>query len=188
VKPGSAYKTTLTSRLPDHIGQLGSMGAIRINTYFRNSSGSFAHPNTSSISIWWCTRARSRASATALWATRCRTAATDGRRDHHVMNWLTNIVIDWPMNMRDRMMLGRGRCRKGSAENDCDGKHNPFSQHLLSPASNEIGGPDPLTQDETAIPSSNKVDAPLRESVTIDICSWGPLGCGYEAPAIHLGN
>ena len=66
------------------------------------------------------------------------------------MNWLTNIVIDWPMNMGDRMMLGRGRCRKGSAENDYDGEHNLFSQHLLSPASNEIGGPEPLTQDETA--------------------------------------
>jgi hypothetical protein len=59
--------------------------------------------------VWWCTRARSRASATASWATRRRTAATSSRGDHHVINRR--------MNMADAMMLfGRSQCREGSAD------------------------------------------------------------------------
>jgi hypothetical protein len=38
------------------------------------------------------------------------------------------------------------------------------------------------------IPSSNKVDAPLRESVTIGIYRRGPPGGGHEVLTIDLGN
>jgi hypothetical protein len=44
-----------------------------------------------------------------------RTAATSGVGDH---------VISRRMNLRDAMMLGRGRCREGSAENNRSGKRN----------------------------------------------------------------
>jgi hypothetical protein len=42
----------------------------------RFSSRRFPSANDSSPAIWWCTRARSRASATASWATRRRTSAS----------------------------------------------------------------------------------------------------------------
>jgi hypothetical protein len=60
------------------------------------SSRRFPSANDSSPAIWRCTRARSRASATASWATRRRTAATSSGGDHPVINRR--------MNMGDAMM------------------------------------------------------------------------------------
>ena len=56
----------------------------------------FRHDVNSSPAIWWCARARSRASATASWATRRRTAATSSGGDYPVINHR--------MNMGDAMM------------------------------------------------------------------------------------
>jgi len=78
--------------------------------------------NLASPSIWWCTRARSRASATASWSARCRTAATSSGGDP---------VINRRMDVADAMVLGRGPCRAGVAENDCDENCNCcLAQHF----------------------------------------------------------
>jgi hypothetical protein len=55
-----------------------------------------ASANDLSPAILWRTRARSRTSAAACWATKCRTAATSSGGDHHVINRR--------MNMGDAMM------------------------------------------------------------------------------------
>jgi hypothetical protein len=83
-------------------------------------------PNGSSPPIWWRTRARAGASATASWAARRRTAATSSGGDHPVINRR--------MNMGGAMVLGRGRRRESGAENDCN-RNCKFclAQHFLSP-------------------------------------------------------
>ena len=74
--------------------------------------------------IWWCTRARSRASSTASRATRRRTDATSSGGDP---------VINRRMNVGDAMVFGGGRCRAGVAENDCDENCNfCLAQHFIS--------------------------------------------------------
>jgi hypothetical protein len=83
-------------------------------------------PNGSSPPIWWRTRARAGASATASWAARRCTAATSSGGDHPVINR--------SMNMGGAMVLGRGRRRESGAENDCNGNYKfCLAQHSLSP-------------------------------------------------------
>src|SRR4029077_307131 len=76
-----------------------------------------------SPAVWWCARARPRATATARWTTGGRTAATNG---------LGNRVINCRMNMGDATMLARGRSWKGGAENKCRRKRDCCLAKYLS--------------------------------------------------------
>jgi hypothetical protein len=77
----------------------------------------FAHHHTSSPAIWGCG-----ACVTARWAAIRRTGTTNADGNH---------VINRRMNTGDAMMLGRGRCREGGAQNNCGGKRNFYlAQHF----------------------------------------------------------
>jgi hypothetical protein len=77
-----------------------------------------ASANDPSPAVWWCTRARSRASATASWATRRRTATTSSRGDHHVINRrmpMGDAMMNRPIIARRETVLrhrGRNSTRK----------------------------------------------------------------------------
>jgi hypothetical protein len=71
----------------------------RVANWTRQLTWLSASANDSSPAVWWRTRARSRAGATASWATRCRTATASSCRDHHVINRR--------MSMGDAMRTGR---------------------------------------------------------------------------------
>jgi hypothetical protein len=74
-----------------------------------------------SRSIWWCTGARTRASATALRPTRRRTSTSP--RDH---------AVNRSISRGHAMMLCRRPCRKDNAKNDGGGKRNfCLAQHTL---------------------------------------------------------
>ena len=80
--------------------------------------------------VWWCTRARSGAGATALWAPGRRTASSPW--DH---------VVNRPMSMGSAMMLCRCRCREDNAKNDGGGKRDfCLAQHIASRAG-QLGTP-----------------------------------------------
>ena len=90
------------------------------------SHASRTHPDGSSPPVWWRTRARAGASATASWAAGRRAAATSSGGDHPVINRR--------INMGGTMVLCRGRRRESGAENDCNGNCKYcLAQHFLSP-------------------------------------------------------
>ena len=83
------------------------------------------------------------------------TAAANGVGDH---------VINRRMNMGDAMMLGRGRCREGDAENNCGGKRNfCLAQHFCllvelrrqTPNGLAVANAGRDTENISVIPSSN---------------------------------
>jgi hypothetical protein len=95
------------------------------------SSRRFPSANDSSPAIWWCTRARSRASATASWATRRRTATTSSGRDHHVINRrmsMGDAMMNWPLIARLEMVL-RHR-QRNIRKQRCQKRDNLQGGHL----------------------------------------------------------
>jgi hypothetical protein len=92
-----------------------------VEFFNRPGRGEASIARAMSRSIWWSTGARTRASATALRATRRRTST--GRRDH---------AVNRPISRDDTMMLCRRRCREDNAKNDGDGKRNfRLARHTL---------------------------------------------------------
>jgi hypothetical protein len=106
----------------------------------------------------WCTRARPRANVTAKWGMCRRTGTTYGVGDH---------VINLGATVRDPMMLGRGRCREGGAENNRSGKRNfCLAQHFRISAlrlNPKLAGGIRPTQDETTAGFAPTENAPARQ-------------------------
>ena len=102
-------------------------------------TGLSASANDPSPAIWWCTRARSRASAAARWSTGRRTAATSSGGDHHVINRRMNMgdaMMNRPL-MACRETVLRHRQRNSTCKQRSQKRDNLQGGHLhtlLTPA------------------------------------------------------